>query len=307
MPGRAGMTAAAWAAALLAAEAGRAEPPPVNAGVRAERAEILPMRQRAELEDRWLERRLDTLIPALMREFGVEMWILVAREYNEDPVVETMLPATWLSARRRTILVFADDGDTVRRLAVSRYPVGAMFEAAWDPEAEPDQWARLAALVAEHDPGTIALNVSSVFAQADGLSHQQREELLAALPDLYRARIVSGEDLALSWLETRSSGEMERSDEREGDDETEGGEPTGSLTTYVAFNDVNDLLGFELPPYLADVSLTGPLINVSVRNPAFRLGPLLKAPTATHTSQADNPAIIHAIVEGFDIPDRRPE
>lgn len=34
------------------------------------------------------------------------------KEYNEDPVLKTMLPATWLSARRRTILVFYNNPTT---------------------------------------------------------------------------------------------------------------------------------------------------------------------------------------------------
>lgn len=178
-------------------------------GERAAPAPLLPLEERALLRDRWLEERLDTLIPSLMRSRGIDMWILVAREYNEDPVVETMLPATWLSARRRTILVFADDGDKVTRHAVSRYPVGNLFPPAWDPEAQPDQWARLAEIVAEHDPRTIGLNISSIFGHADGLSHQQYVELVAALPRDYRSRIVSAEELALDWLETRSPAEMQ--------------------------------------------------------------------------------------------------
>ena len=35
--------------------------------------------------------------------------IMIAREYNEDPIIKTMLPPTWLNARRTTILVFSLD------------------------------------------------------------------------------------------------------------------------------------------------------------------------------------------------------
>lgn len=178
-------------------------------GPRAERAPILSMKERAELEDRWLAERLDTIVPSLMVEQDIDMWILIAREYNEDPVVETMLPASWLSARRRTILMFARDGEVVERYAVARYPVGDAFPSAWDPETEPDQWARVAELVAEHDPETIAISTSKLFALADGLSHQQAEELKEALPRRYRKRLVSGEELAVGWLETRTAAEME--------------------------------------------------------------------------------------------------
>ena len=146
-----------------------------------------------------------------MRRAQVDMWVLVAREYNEDPVVETMLPATWLAARRRTVLVFHDRGPEqgVERLAVARYDVGRFFAKAWDKEAQPDQWKALADLIVARDPLTIALNVSPTFALADGMSQSQHDGLLAALPEEYAQRIVSGQDLAIGWLETRTAAEME--------------------------------------------------------------------------------------------------
>lgn len=168
---------------------------------------ILSMRERAAVQDRWLEDRLDTVVPALMRREGIDLWIVAAREYNEDPVIETMLPATWLAARRRTVLVFHDDGAEVERLAVARYDVGP-FPRAWDPEAQPDQWARVAEIVAERDPERIAVNRSETFALADGLSGTEYDGLMAALPERYRQRVISGERLAVGWLETRTPAEM---------------------------------------------------------------------------------------------------
>ncbi len=172
---------------------------------------ILSMRERAELRDRWLKTRLDTVVPALMRREGIDAWILIAREYNEDPVVKTMLPADWLNARRRTILAFfgPGDGEGVERMAVARYAVGDLFPGAWDKEKEPDQWKRLAELIAERDPKRIALNVSKTFALADGLSVAEERALRAALPEQYKKRVVPGENLAIGWLETRTADELE--------------------------------------------------------------------------------------------------
>ena len=168
---------------------------------------VLPMRERAAVQDRWLADRLDTVAPMLMRREGIDVWVVSAREYNEDPVIETMLPATWLAARRRTTLVFADDGETVRRYAVARYDVGP-FPRAWDPEAQPDQWARVAEIVAEHEPRRIGVNRSETFALADGLTASEHDALLAALAPRYRQRVVSAERLAVGWLETRTDAEL---------------------------------------------------------------------------------------------------
>lgn len=167
------------------------------------------LRDRVAAQDGLLRARLDTVVPALMRKQGVQMWILVAREYNEDPVVKAMLPATWPNARRRMILVFFDRGGTagVERFAVARYPVGDLFDTRWTPETQPDQWQRLGDLVRERDPRTIAVNISEDFGLADGLSVSQHKQLLAALGPL-ASRVVSHDGLALGYLETRTPGDM---------------------------------------------------------------------------------------------------
>lgn len=169
---------------------------------------ILSLEDQARVRDAWLEARLDRIVPELMAREGVDMWLLIGREYNEDPVLATMLPATWLSARRRTILLFhrAPDG-SVERLAVARYEVGS-FKAAWKPEDQPDQWARLAEIVRARDPRTIAVNRSADFALADGLTASEAETLGAALGADLAGRLVSGEALAVGWLETRIEEEL---------------------------------------------------------------------------------------------------
>lgn len=168
------------------------------------------MRERAEVIDRWLEERFETMLPALMRRENVELWVVIGREYNEDPVLRTMLPGTWQSARRRTVLLFHDQGpgEGIERLAISRYAVGDLFPAAWDPEAQPNQWARLADVIAERDPATIAVNTSETFALADGMTASEMNQFERALSDTYRERIVSGEALSIGWLETRTANEM---------------------------------------------------------------------------------------------------
>src|SRR3712207_1082977 len=108
----------------------------------------LPLREQADVRDRWLTQRLLDLLPGLMDRAGIDLWLVVGREYNEDPVLATLLPATWLSARRRTILALHRSDDGVTAAAVSRYPVG-QFLPAWSPEdggrlpTEDTQWAEV--------------------------------------------------------------------------------------------------------------------------------------------------------------------
>jgi Xaa-Pro aminopeptidase len=145
-----------------------------------------------------------------MDDTGIDMWILISREYNEDPVLRTMLPATWLNARRRTILVFYRDKeqDTTERLAVARYNIGKSILSAWDKEKEPDQWKRLMEIIQERKPEKIGLNYSEDHNIADGLDKTDYDEFIKRLPASYRKRVVSAEQLAVRWIETRTEREM---------------------------------------------------------------------------------------------------
>jgi hypothetical protein len=172
---------------------------------------ILPLREQAVIKDDILRERLDTLIEPLMRRNSIEAWVLIAREYNEDPIVKTMLPSSWLNARRRTVLMFVDHGEArgVERVAVARYAVADMFPGVWNPEEEPDQWQRIAQILNEFDPQSIALNFSDNYALADGLTFSEQREFMNALPSRLQERIVSSENLAVGWLETRTDSEIE--------------------------------------------------------------------------------------------------
>lgn len=153
---------------------------------------VLPLRERASLEDDLLRERLEKLLPDLMRRAGIDMWLVVAREYNEDPVAKTMLPATWLGARRRTILLFYDRGAAggIKKLAVARYNIGNLMQGVWAPEQEPNQWKRLAQLVSERSPRKVGLNYSPLFAHADGLTKAEYDSLLHYLPPAQRQAVV---------------------------------------------------------------------------------------------------------------------
>jgi hypothetical protein len=162
----------------------------------------MDVRASAAERDSLLNRRLDEIVPTLMERHGFEAWVVDAREYNEDPVAKTMLPATWQeTARRRTILVFRDFGRD--RGAISRYPVGP-FPSVWDPGEEPDQWAALASYLSDIT-GKIGINTSPVFALADGLSSTEHEALALVL---HERHLESAENLAIGWLETRLDSEV---------------------------------------------------------------------------------------------------
>lgn len=174
-------------------------------------AQVLPLREQAKLIDEITAERLNTVLPTLMEQHGIDMWVLITREYNEDPIVKTMLPATWLSARRRTILVFINQPEKklFKKLAVARYSVGSEITAAWDMQKFPDQWDALIDIVQNYQPKKIAINTSENFGHADGLDHTEYKLFTDKLPVTFKTKIVSSEPLAVGWLETRIERELQ--------------------------------------------------------------------------------------------------
>ncbi|HUF66751.1 MAG TPA: M24 family metallopeptidase [Gemmatimonadaceae bacterium] len=155
-----------------------------------------------------------------MREHGVEMWIIPAREYNEDPVFWSIVSPTTMAARRRTIYVFHDRGAelSVERLAIGGTSQGGLYTVLRDPQARagvaggtvrlaepfgPDQWALLTPVVRERNPRTIAVNISHTHAFSDGLTAGEWEQLQTALGPEYASRVVRRELLALQYIEER--------------------------------------------------------------------------------------------------------
>ena len=172
--------------------------------------QLLPENERARVVDEILADRFNTLLPDLMDRTDIDMWILISREYNEDPVLRTMLPSTWLNARRRTILLFHrnKEKNTIEKLAVARYNVGENIVSAWDKDKEPDQWKRLMQLIEERNPSKIGLNFSKDHNIADGLDKTDYDEFMQHLPKKHHKKVVSAEQLAVRWIETRTEREM---------------------------------------------------------------------------------------------------
>ena len=172
--------------------------------------QILNEKERANKINEILKYRFENILPQLMDKTDIDMWILISREYNEDPVLKTMLPAEWLNARRRTILVFYRNKgkNSLDKLAVARYNFGENIISAWDKEKQPDQWERLNEIIDERNPERIGLNFSKYFNIADGLDKTDYEEFMSNISELNRKKIVSAQKLATSWIETRTDAEM---------------------------------------------------------------------------------------------------
>lgn len=171
---------------------------------------VLSFKQRVEPLNAMVQDRLDNLLPSLMAEADIDMWLVINREYGEDKLFYTLVPQPTFAARRTTILVFAKNEDgSIERFSVSRYAIGDLYPTVWDGGTKEQQWQRLAEVITERDPKRIGINISEDWALADGLSVGLHRALQTYLAPKYQERLVSAERLVVRWLETRSEKELQ--------------------------------------------------------------------------------------------------
>lgn len=203
-------TLLALASSLVSAAPAAREPAQGRVIASADDFAVLPPRARIAPENRLLTERLETLLPRLMAETDIDLWLVLNREYAEDPVYFTLVPQPSFAARRTTMLVFHRKADgTVDRLSVNRYPLGPPYEAAWSGGDLDAQWKALGELIAQKNPRRIGINVSRDWPVADGLTAALDRRLREVLPAGFEERLVPAERLVIRWLETRSPGELE--------------------------------------------------------------------------------------------------
>jgi class 3 adenylate cyclase len=176
---------------------------------------VLSIRERAALVHRITAKRLDTLLPRMMRETGIDMWIISCNEDNLDPIFETMVPyENWNPITQILVLFDQGQGKGVERLNVARTDTQGLFKnawdaAAWDTKKAESQWDALGRVVRERDPKRIGLNEGEVQWVAGALTSVLKKKIVEAVGPKYAARLQSAEPLVTLWAETLLEEEVE--------------------------------------------------------------------------------------------------
>jgi hypothetical protein len=192
-----------------------------------ERRPFGTLREQAALQQSWLEKRLKTVLPGLMRKHGIDMWVIPMREYNEDPTFTSLVSPTTFAARRRTIYVFFDrcaaagrvdpgDGSCIERIALGGTSQGGLYEAVRSTRAVTAavggrqaelwgdaQWQVLKDVLVQRNPKVIGINSSRVFAFSDGLSSGEVEGMALSLGTEWTSRFRKAEELPLEFIASR--------------------------------------------------------------------------------------------------------
>ena len=171
--------------------------------------QVLPLRQRSEVVNHILQRRLDSILPVAMRESGIDMWIVLCQEDNPDPVLSTLIPMdTWCPILQ--ILVFYDGGAGrgVERINISGTDTHDLYDRPYRGQIEREQWPLLRQIVEARDPKCIGINIGSIQWAAGGLTHNLYLQLVQHLPSKYVERLSSAERLITRWLATLTDEEL---------------------------------------------------------------------------------------------------
>jgi len=117
---------------------------------------LLTVREQQAVRERWLKKRLDTMLLPMMRQQKIDMWIISTEEFHLEPVVQHIAPPLPYVGRRE-FLIFADrGGDKLDRIALVRYGeehLKLFFEVLQPPGREIA--ATLRRLVEERRPKAI--------------------------------------------------------------------------------------------------------------------------------------------------------
>ncbi len=190
----------------------------IDADVRAQERPFGTVRQQAERQQAWLAKRLETILPSLMRSYGIDMWVIPMQEYNEDPVFTSLVSPTTFAARRRTIYVFFDRGPErgVERIALGGTSQGGLYDAVRSTRAVDgaiagaqaelwgdQQWLVLKDVIEARQPKVIGINTSRTFAFADGLSSGELAGMSEALGTEWTGRFRPVEGLAVDFIASR--------------------------------------------------------------------------------------------------------
>ena len=203
-------TAAAVAAGLAGCGGGAMEPaPPPSPGAE---YGIPGAKERFRIQRDAIAEKLQTALLPAMRNHGIDMWIVLDRENNEEPL-HTELGGGFAGVRGA--FLFHDDGsDTVEKIYISSHaqPENSVITQVYDETLyygySPEGLTpHLQKAVHDRDPQRIGVNTSHTLPEADGLTVGLRNFLVETIGSEYADRIVSAELLVRDFRLARTPAE----------------------------------------------------------------------------------------------------
>ena len=163
--------------------------------------------EQVTLREGWLETRHEMLLP-MMRQYDIDMWIVVNEEFHDDPLTEYIAPPRPYTGGR-DVFVFVDTGQRLRSVAITGFSevnLKRFFESPDEPRPASEV---LPELYREHSPQRIALSMDGRKGMTRSLTHASYGYLSEIMGPEATSRFVGASDLIEEYLDTRIPGELE--------------------------------------------------------------------------------------------------
>lgn len=148
--------------------------------------------------------KFDLVLPEVMRENNIDMWIITNREGNLDPLYADM--GEGYVGGPTGYYIFTDrGGDRIERATLG---IGGYLLEQGGTYDYFGSTSELKEFVASRDPKKIGLNISKNIGGADGLTHSAYLELAEVLGKQYEQRFVSAEKLVSDFRSRRVASEI---------------------------------------------------------------------------------------------------
>ena len=147
--------------------------------------------------------RITYLLPSAMKRAAVDVWLVICRENNNDPLA---LHIGGENAGGTSFYVFSKTADQIKSVVFSSFgEVTALkdlglHDSIVSVSRGQDVFQLAADYVKMLEPKNIAINISSANSTADGLSHAQYKKLAASFGTDWEDRFISSEELVYEWL-----------------------------------------------------------------------------------------------------------
>lgn len=170
---------------------------------------LLTQREQMDVREKWLMKRLGSMLLPMMKRHGIEMWIVVNEEFNSDPVTPHITPPIPIVGRR-DIFLFIDRGQRIERIAMVRYDEERLRNHYRFVMPARDKFGEeLKKIVDERNPKTIALNIGGSRGQQSGLSHDSYKFLAESLGAENEKKFVTAASFLTEFFDTRIPEELE--------------------------------------------------------------------------------------------------
>jgi hypothetical protein len=168
---------------------------------------LLPLKENVS-KKKILKKRLEELLPEMMKKTDSHMWVVIGNENHLDPIMPTLLPDD-IDLGRLTIVVFCFHNGRFERHIISRAFTESddLFKADFNNKYD-DEWGSLKRIVDRCKPKNIMINFSDAIKLCDGLTYTNYKRLNERLGD-YSSKLESSEELALMWLNKRTKKELD--------------------------------------------------------------------------------------------------